>query len=150
METLIADPYQQLLRIFRFLGLIDPARFTFRRRVVSTLAKGLRTLEGLAGDHLRIPFGPRRMAPERALGIAWEHDFEHLAGGRARGVEDPHSHFRSGTAGDWRRHFTPVHVAAFKERYPGLLAHLGYERDDGWDLADAATPTTDRRAQAQR
>lgn len=156
MEALTADPYQHLLHVCRFLGLLDPARFTVARRLASTVAKGLRTAERLSGDRIGIPFGPRRIPAERLLGIAWEHDFEQLSGGRARGDEDPRSHFRKGTPGDWRRHFTPEHVAAFKARYPGLLAHLGYETDDTWDLGDpvpAAPPGPEpagRQARPQR
>jgi len=140
MEALIADPYQHLLRVCRFLGVLDPARFTLARRAASTLAKGFRTVEGLSGERIRIPFGPQRIPAERVLGIAWEHAFEHLSGGRSRGDEDPYSHFRKGTPGDWRRHFTPEHVAAWKARYPGLLADLGYEHDDRWDLDAPGLP----------
>lgn len=136
METLTADPYQHLLRIFRFLGLLDTERFSLARRAVSVLAKGLRTAEGITGDRITFPFGPRRIAAERLLGIAWDHEFEKIAGGRSPGNEDPLSHYRKGTPGDWRNHFRPAHVAAFKARYPGLVPALGYEPDDDWGVAE--------------
>jgi hypothetical protein len=41
-------------------------------------------------------------------------------------------HYRKGVAGDWRIHFTSVHIAAFKARYGDLLVKLGYEVDDHW------------------
>lgn len=138
MEALTADPYQHLLRAFRFLGLVDERRFTLARRTAGVVAKGLRTVEGLLGDRIAVPVGPRRLPAERLLGLAWEHDFEKLSGGRTRGKEDTRSHYRKGTAGDWRRHFTPSLVATFKGRYPGLLAALGYEPDDAWDLGPRA------------
>ncbi len=134
MEALTADPYQQLLRAFRFLGLVDERRLTLARRAAGVVAKGLRTAEGLVGDRIVFPLGPRQLPAERLLGIAWDHDFEKLSGGRTRGSEDTRSHYRKGTAGDWRGHFTPRLVAAFKDRYPGLLADLGYEPDDAWCL----------------
>jgi hypothetical protein len=143
MEELTADPYQQLLRVFRFLGLLDDARFTFARRLSSVLGTGLRTAERLSGSRISVPLGPRRIPAERLLGIAWEHDFEKLSGGRQRGSEDPHNHFRKGTPGDWRNHFTAAHVAAFKARYPGLLVDLGYEADDGWDAGEPAPARVD-------
>ncbi len=52
--------------------------------------------------------------------------------GRKKGQEAEHSHLRKGVAGDWRNHFTDVHVKQFKSSYPGLLARLGYEADDNW------------------
>jgi hypothetical protein len=131
-EDLAAAPYEHLLRVFRFLGLADDGRLTIARRAALTLAKGLRTLEALAGGALRVPVGPSRLPVERLLGIVWEHDFAHLSGGRAPGEEDPRSHYRKGVAGDWRNHFTAEHVARFTARYPRLLADLGYERDEDW------------------
>ncbi len=144
METLTATPYQQLLRIYRFLGLLDTERFSLTRRAASLLGKGLRTAEAIAGDHVIIPFGPRRIAAERLLGIAWDHEFEKIAGGRSRGDENQLSHYRKGTPGDWRNHFRPVHVAAFKARYPGLVPALGYERDDDWDVGEAGPRAAQR------
>lgn len=58
--------------------------------------------------------------------------FERLAGGRKRGEEDAKSHFRSGAAGGWRKHFTPAVTEAFKEEFPGLLRLAGYEEDENW------------------
>lgn len=58
--------------------------------------------------------------------------FERLAGGRKRGEEDAGSHFRSGAAGGWRKHFTPAVTGAFKDEFPGLLVAAGYEIDDNW------------------
>jgi len=134
MEALTADPYRQMIRVFHFLGLSDPGRLTIARRSHLLVGKGLRTIENLSGDRFVLPLGPRRLPVERLLGIVWEHDFEHLSGGRQRGEEDPRSHYRKGTPGDWRNHFTAAHVAVFKARYPELLAELGYEPDDVWQV----------------
>lgn len=42
--------------------------------------------------------------------------------------------FRNGSRGSWRNHFTPEHVAAFKEYAGDLLIELGYEKDNNWGL----------------
>jgi hypothetical protein len=134
LEALTADPYQEMIRVFRFLDLSDSRRLSGARRTHLLIGKGLRTIERLSGDRFVLPLGPRRLPVERLLGIVWEHDFEHLSGGRQPGEEDPRSHYRKGTPGDWRNHFTAEHVAVFKARYPKLLSQLGYETDDRWQV----------------
>jgi hypothetical protein len=62
--------------------------------------------------------------------------YRRLSGGRAKGQEDPSSHYRKGQAGDWRNHFTPELAARFDAAYGGLLARLGYAAE-GW-MAEAA------------
>ncbi len=57
--------------------------------------------------------------------------FEQVTG-RRLGQEDRSAHERKGVAGDWRNHFTPRVVRAFKDRFGGLLMDLGYERDLDW------------------
>jgi hypothetical protein len=64
--------------------------------------------------------------------IVDRHRFSRKAGGRERGVEDAHNHYRKGVAGDWRNHFEPVHVEYFKRNYNDLLLSLGYETDPHW------------------
>lgn len=60
--------------------------------------------------------------------------FEKLSGGRTPGQEDPQSHFRRATPGDWRRHFTPRLVREFKDYYGAALVAAGYESDLNWKL----------------
>jgi hypothetical protein len=64
--------------------------------------------------------------------IVERHSFERLSGGRKKGQEDLHSHFRKGTPGDWRNHFTARHVAYFQGLYNVLLLKLGYETNVDW------------------
>ncbi len=47
------------------------------------------------------------------------------------------STFRKGLIGDWRNHFEPEHVAAFKEEAGDWLVDLGYEDDTDWDVEGA-------------
>jgi len=46
---------------------------------------------------------------------------------RRPGEVDLRSHYRHGVPGDWKTHFSDVHVTWFKRRYPQLLVRLGYE-----------------------
>ncbi len=75
----------------------------------------------------------RSMAIEAVPTIVDRHRFSRKAGGRERGVEDAHNHYRKGIAGDWRNHFEPVHVEYFKRNYNDLLLKLGYETDPRWE-----------------
>jgi hypothetical protein len=72
------------------------------------------------------------LAIEDVPAIVDRHRFSQKAGGRERGVEDAHNHYRKGVAGDWRNHFEPVHVEYFKRNYNDLLLRLGYETDPHW------------------
>jgi hypothetical protein len=40
--------------------------------------------------------------------------------------------FRSGKAGEWRKHFTAQHKRIFKDVAGNLLIRLGYEKDNDW------------------
>jgi hypothetical protein len=64
--------------------------------------------------------------------VVERYSFERMSGGRKKGQEDPRHHFRKGTPGDWRNHFTALHVEYFKSLYNPLLLKLGYEADERW------------------
>jgi hypothetical protein len=139
MEDLSEHPYEEFLRVFRFLDLLDERRFALARRCLHVASKGLRVLEGIVGDRVSIPVGPRRLPTERLLGIIWEREFRTMTNGRTRGQEDATHHYRKGVAGDWRNHFTARHEAYFLAHYGDLLARLGYDRPrDGEAPIDAA------------
>ncbi|WP_243663200.1 sulfotransferase domain-containing protein [Rhodothermus marinus] len=125
MEELIARPYDGFLQIFEFLGLMDwEGDYPARRRVANFVR---RMLNRLSFRHplLRRLRRPIPITGEMLLGRVWDHRFEKKAR-RRRGEEDPRSHYRKGQPGDWRNHFTEEHVAAFKEKFPGLVEKLGY------------------------
>jgi len=121
-----------MIRVVRFLGLLDEGRFSLGKRALYPAFKGLRILEERLGRRIVIPIGPARLPAERVLGIVWENDFATKTNGRAPGREDPKSHYRKGAAGDWRNHFSPHHIARFKAQYGDLLVKLGYETDHEW------------------
>jgi lipopolysaccharide transport system ATP-binding protein len=72
------------------------------------------------------------VAPEQLRRAVASHRFHMMSGGRQPGDEDQSHHLRKGVAGDWRNHFTPRVVDAFRARYGGLLVATGYERDLDW------------------
>lgn len=76
--------------------------------------------------------GDRKIPAERVLGIAHENRFEKMASGRKPGEENVNSHFRKGTPGDWKDHFTPKVREKFKQQYADLVAKLGYDSPDNW------------------
>jgi hypothetical protein len=69
---------------------------------------------------------------EEVLAAVYHNDFEVLSGGRKKGEENQHHHYRKGTAGDWANYFTDAHREKFHAMYGGLLQKLGYEEDDAW------------------
>lgn len=139
METLTADPDAGFQRIATFLGWLDPeALYSFAYRVQVRLNR----LHYLG--HARVPGPypllpvPRRplatLPPDTLAHILEASRFNRLTGGRSRGEEDVQSHYRKGTPGDWRNHFTPALVDHFKAEWGDLLIQLGYETDHTWGL----------------
>jgi Sulfotransferase domain len=61
-----------------------------------------------------------------------QHRFSVHSGGRDKGDEDVSSHFRKGTVGDWRVHFSEKTKVEFKRLFKDVLVLGGYERDDLW------------------
>lgn len=135
-EELTRSPYDGFLRAFNFLGVLDPAEFdknarlSHWRNVVRNMAA--ERVPGLSGLHV-----PLRLFPaERLLGIVYENRFDKLAGGREAGKEDVKSHYRKGTPGDWRNHFDPEVLSAFRQRHGDLVTLLGYESEEDWGLEE--------------
>ena len=129
MENLIVRPYDVFIQIFEFMGLMgwgDDFHPGYRRVINFTK----RMLNRLSFRHplLRWLRQPMPVTGELLLGRVWDHRFEKKAR-RRKGEEDPRSHYRKGQPGDWRNHFTEEHVAAFKEKFPGLVEKLGYSWD---------------------
>ena len=64
--------------------------------------------------------------------IVENHSFKRLSAGRERGQQDTKSFFRSGVAGDWKKHFTPEVTKKFKSVAGRFLVEFGYESDLLW------------------
>lgn len=140
MEDLTARPLEGFIEIVRFLELADddaleswPGRARRARLRMNRLNhKGRRFMPG------RLPLFPVPRRPQTTLPVAVVEEivraksFKRLAGGRRRGQENVQSHYRKGVPGDWRNHFGPQHIRAFKDRFNDLLLQLGYETDPDW------------------
>jgi len=125
MEALTARPYEGFVRIFEFLGLLDEGESYSARRRVQLFVREMLNRVSFRYRWLRWLRRPMSVSGELLLGRVWDHRFEKKAR-RRKGEEDPRSHYRKGQPGDWRNHFTEEHVAAFKEKFPGLVEKLGY------------------------
>ena len=140
MEDLSAAPLDGFLRIARFLEILDEDRHSALGELSTLLTtrmnrlnhKGRRFMPG------QLPLFPvpriRRhsIPPGLIRRILDKKSFQRMSGGRRKGEEDVKSHFRKGVPGDWRNHFTPELLAAFKERYNHLVIKLGYETSEDW------------------
>jgi hypothetical protein len=131
-EEFTADPYRGFLQVFGFLGVLDEANFSKKRQ----LPYLLRAANNIWWRQGKLPWRrPMNAIPaERLLGIVHNNRFSNYAGGRKKGQADEKSHYRSGKAGDWANHFTPDHVAHFKQLYGDLVVRLGYETAEDWSL----------------
>ena len=131
-EDLASRSYETLLSAFEFLQLIDESDYSFRKRLAGLGREATAYLSRKAGRPIR--FGSRwsRIPASEFLTIVWRNRYEARASGRSRGQENVHAHYRSGTPGDWRSHFTNHHRDLFKELYPGLVPKLGYAHSDDW------------------
>jgi len=70
---------------------------------------------------------------EKQIHDLWEHcSFKNITKGRKKGVEDTNSHFRKGTSGDWKNHFTDEHKEYFKKKFDDITVRLGYTTDNNW------------------
>jgi Sulfotransferase domain len=122
-EDLIADDVERLTRALDFIGVGPGAEHPLDGgSTAHTVAQKVRRRLGL-------PASTRRLSRSRIAAIIRAHGFDAKAGGRHRGEVDVTSHYRSGTPGDWRTHFTAEHVEQFTRRYPMLLSRLGYAED---------------------
>jgi len=132
LESLMANPAPEFVKIFVFLGLVDKNGRKGRHPLVSAMKRRTRM-----GTDRIFHFSPsllseKTLSVERLLAIVSAHAFTPLSGGRSPGEEDPASHYRKGVKGDWKNHFNRDHVARFKSLYNGLLLQLGYEETPDW------------------
>jgi hypothetical protein len=135
MEDVIADPYDQMVRALLFIdAAVEYA--PFKTKLLAGVARRIR--EGRLGYLYWIPslivpnYWLPKLPVEVLLRYIYEHRFSEMAKGRARGTEDPSSHYRKGVAGDWLSHFKPQHKEYFKKNYNDVLLKLGYESTLDW------------------
>lgn len=109
------------LRLRRFQPWLDrPRTLTCRfETLVGPQGGGSRTLQREAIESV-LHFIDRPLAPTRVDALA------------GRLWSPGSATFRKGVIGDWRNHFTPAHVEAFKQIAGEALIQLGYEKDMDW------------------
>jgi len=140
MEELTSQPYEGFLEIFSFLGVLEDRPYTLAERM-RTWSTALRNR--LAQQHPRLEALQQRVpvTGELLLGRVFDHRYSKKAGGRSKGTANTQSHYRKGVSGDWRNHFTPGHVQAFKDRFGTLVSDLGYESAPDWSLHASTSAT---------
>lgn len=139
MEDLTANPARGFRQIAQFLGWLD-AEASYSVGYYALLRMNRLHYKGHArvpGSWPLLPIPRRRLStlPSDTLQrILDAHRFDRLAGGRTKGQENVHSHYRKGTPGDWRNHFTPALATRFKNEWGHLLVKLGYEPNLNWEV----------------
>ncbi|MEO1654704.1 MAG: sulfotransferase domain-containing protein, partial [Bacteroidota bacterium] len=132
IEDLKEKPLANLIRIFDFMGLLNPEE-------ENAMTSSIFQVKAFANKVLRqkqIPFDYR--IPQKYISRAYlkelldKLDFKKLSKGRKEGEEDSKSHYRKGTPGDWKNHFNGDHIELVKEYYGDLLVKLSYEKDLDW------------------
>lgn len=128
MEELTSNPEEGIIRIFDHCGIIGSQTVSISNRLANYINQPHLKSRG------RFPLRYKRdsISTEELKKIIYMNRFERLAKGRAQGEEDVKSHYRRGTQGDWKNHFTPELKKAFKDRYGNLVIHLGYEKSNDW------------------
>ncbi|MES3629935.1 MAG: sulfotransferase domain-containing protein [Longimonas sp.] len=140
MEALTAHPDAEFARIASFLGWLDSgAQYSTGYQALLRMNRlHYRGAARVPGHWPLLPVPRRRLSTLPASlfqRILEDHRFNRLAGGRSRGEENVHSHYRKGVPGDWRNHFTPALAAHFKKEWGPLLVKLGYESTLDWTLS---------------
>lgn len=140
METLTGSPVQEFARVADFFSWLDEREPVGVEGTLQVMQLRLNRLNQkgrrfMPGNVPMFPVPQRRlqtMPRSEMARIVRANSFENLSGGRSRGEENTRSHYRKGTPGDWKNHFTPAITQRFKERHGDLLLKLGYESDPHW------------------
>jgi hypothetical protein len=131
-EDVVHSPYQKMLDIFDWLGLLSEADL----RIIDQLKVAFKHAINMV--HVEYPllmpyhFTSEKITAEKLLGIVHNKRFSKLAKGRELGEEDVTSHYRKGAPGDWKYHFSTENKQFFKKNYNDLLIKLRYEADTDW------------------
>lgn len=135
MEDLTENPEEEWIKVFDFLGLIDPVDTALEDappisyKVKANINRALKYRS--IPESLRMNKSGLKLATIRQL-AGEKYSFKKLSGGRKTGEENTNSHYRKGKRGDWRNHFSENHKLVFKQKYGDLLIKLGYETDLNW------------------
>lgn len=132
-EDLIVNPYNLILDIVDFLGILDDSKdVSYLNTFSMTKNLARRLINQLIGSAISFSNEESKINPHKLLSIVYLNDFKNITKGRKPGTEDVKHHFRKGQPGDWRNHFTEEHKKLFKEKYQELLVKLKYVENDEW------------------
>ena len=125
MEDMFADMTNSWIKIMHFMGVEISEAIPFEgiKAKANHIAKKL--------GHYQL-FSKASISRSYLQKLLDAYSFDKLSEGRRKGMEDQHSHYRKGAAGDWKNYFKAAHKERFKEHYGPLLIKLGYEKDDNW------------------
>jgi len=127
----------------KMIGVVQSLEFT-RRWLESELHKSVVKYEHLQAHPVRILHdvlseSGLEVSDQLVEAIIYRNNFERLSrgrkfwqNGRKQGEADSTSHFRKGIVGDWRNHFSEIHINRFKELAGETLIELGYESGYDW------------------
>lgn len=127
MEDLTPNPYEQFLKIFRFLDLIvDDPYDQMQLFFIRAIRRSSREL----GRPIKLY--NRKLSLKDLEDVINENAFSKKTGGREPGQEDVKNHFRKGIAGDWKNYFNEEHIQYVVDHFNPALLTLGYETDPNW------------------
>ncbi len=133
MEEMTQNSEQTMFQIFEFMGLLPKDENAGWLEKSSFRAKAFVNRVGKqAFMPLPIRIHQNSLNKDYLRKLNESLSFKKLAKGRKKGQENTHSHYRKGSAGDWKDKFNQEHIAYFKEYYGALLIKLGYEKDLDW------------------
>ena len=135
-EELIEEPYKVLHRAFTHWGMLAEDAIRSDRFIPRIKTAVNRTWRNGQGP-LPFRFANQLVSEARLREVAAQCGFDSKAAGRTPGVEDTTSHYRKGIHGDWKNHFNACHLDRFEQKFPGLLAKLGYT-EEGFALSRSA------------
>ncbi|MAT95504.1 MAG: sulfotransferase [Halioglobus sp.] len=133
MEELVRDPLPYLQELFRFWHRLAPQPEHWAAGVRRFYNRATGSVARRLHGKVTLPaWRARDISPTALEQAVTRHSFQRKSGGRSPGQVQPDHHYRSGVAGDWRKHFTRELRTEFKRRHGDLLMQLGYEKDDQW------------------
>lgn len=110
----------------RFAALDSWSHATYDDNIMLVRFEDLAARDSLSAFERVFSFLDIRMPTATMRDLLDAYSFRRLSG-RDRAEEDTKSHLRGGTAGNWRRYFTPDIERLFYEHTGDLVARLGYE-----------------------
>ena len=109
MEELTSNPKFYFVKILNHFGIkIRPGNFGLDKYYVNKIFSKFRLFKRIRTSSISESTVDR---------VTKKYSFNRLAGGRQKGQENIHSHYRKGTPGDWRNHLEKDHLDYIYEKF---------------------------------